>query len=217
MARRDRWFGRMVALVALMAAAGCGGGSDASSDGGSDTAAAAEQEAAPQEQASAVQQAAPEESGPVILTAKDLDLYRKGRKAEIDDVKKKTAALSAAKSETDTLNALGALTNEQERTKAGADAAGMAVTDYERMTRAVDDVLGAYSVSEMMKKNMAGADTASLPEDARARVRENMAQADEGLKKLPEQNVKLVVPHAAELDSLRLLPAALALKAASGM
>jgi hypothetical protein len=69
----------------------------------------------------------------------------------------------------------------------------------------------------MMKKNMAGADTASLPEDARARVRENMAQVDEGLEKLPEQNVKLVVPHAAELDSLRLLPAALALKAASGM
>ncbi len=217
MARRDRWFGRMVALVALAAAAGCGGGSDASSDGGSDTAAAAEQEAAPQEQASAVQQSASEESGPVILTAKDLDLYRKGRSAEIDDVKKKTAALSAARSETDSLNALGALTNEQERTKAGADAAGMAVANYERMTRAVDDVLGAYSVSEMMKKNMAGADTASLPEDARARVRENMAQADEGLKKLPEQNVKLVVPHAAELDSLRLLPAALALKAASGM
>jgi hypothetical protein len=44
-----------------------------------------------------------------------------------------------------------------------------------------------------------------------------MAQVDEGLEKLPEQNVKLVVPHAAELDSLRLLPAALALKAASGM
>jgi hypothetical protein len=217
MARRDRWFGRMVAFVALMAAAGCGGGSDASSDGGSDTAAAAEQEAAPQEQASAGQQAASEESGPMILTEKDIDRYRKGRAAEIDDVKKKTAALSAAKSETDTLSALGALTNEEERTKAGASAAGMAVADYERMTRAVDDVLGAYSVSQMMKQNLAGADTASLPEDARARVRENMAQAESGLKKLPEQNVKLVIPHAAELDSLRLLPAALALKAASGM
>jgi hypothetical protein len=207
----------MVALMALLAVAGCGGGSDSSSDGSSDTAAAAEQEAAPQEQASEVQQAASEESGPMILSEQDLDRYRKGRNAEIDDVKKKIAALDAARSETDTLNALGALTNDEERTKAGASAAGMSVTDYERMTSAVDEVLGANSVSAMLKKNMAGADTASLPEDARAQVRENMAQADAGLKRLPEQNVKLVVPHAAELDSLRLLPAALALKAASGV
>ncbi len=215
MARRDRWLGGAAALVALLAVAGCGGRDAASGDGGSDTAAAAEQEAAPQAQASDVQQAASEESGPKILSEQDLDLYRKGRRAEIDDIEKKVAALNAARSETDTLNALGALTNDEERTKAGASAAGMSVADYERMTSAVDDVIGAYSLSEMLKKNMAGTDTASLPEDARARVRENMAQADAGLKKLPEQNVKIVVPHAAELDSLRLLPAALALKAAS--
>jgi len=214
MVRRDGWFGT-VALVGLLAVAGCGGGSDASSEGGSNTAAAAEQEAAPQEQTSDVQQAAAEESGPKILSEKDLQLYRKGRNAEIDDVNEKVAALDAARSESDTLNAMAALTNDEERTKAGAAAAGMSVADYERLTRAVDDVLGAYSISEMQKKSMAGADTASLPEDARAQVRENLAQAEAGLKKLPEQNVKLVVPHAAELDSLHLLPAALALKAAS--
>jgi hypothetical protein len=55
-----------------------------------------------------------------------------------------------------------------------------------------------------------------MSEDARTRVRDNMAQAQQGLKQLPEENVKLVVPHAAELDSLRLLPAALAVKAATG-
>ncbi len=216
MARRDIWAGRGAAIIALVAALGCGGGSDTASDGGSDTAVASEQEAAPAQRESAGEQSAAAESGPVILTAKDLDLYRKGRQAEIADVKKKVAALSASKTETDSLTALGALTNDADRTQAGAAAAGMPVAQYERMTSAVDDVLGAYSVSEMMKKSMGGTDTASLPEDARARIRENMAQADEGLKRLPEQNVKLIIPQAAQLDSLRLLPAALALKAASG-
>jgi hypothetical protein len=207
----------VVALAALVAAVGCGGsGDNADSGADADTAVAAEQEAAPQPQASATEQTAAAESGPVILTQDDLDRYRKGRQAEIDDVQKKAAALAASKNETDTLNALGVLTNDAERSQAGADAAGMPLAQYERMTDAVDQVLGAYSISEMMRKSQAGTDTASLSEDARAQVRQNMAQAEEGLKRLPEQNVKLVVPHAAELDSLRLLPPALALKAVSG-
>ncbi|HET7551127.1 MAG TPA: hypothetical protein VFK04_07540 [Gemmatimonadaceae bacterium] len=216
MARREIWIGKAVALAALLAVVGCGGGGDSAAD--ADTAVATEQEAAPQPQESAsAEQTAAEESGPVILTADDLDRYRKGRQAEIADVKKKVAALAAAKNETDTLNALGALTNDAERTQAGADAVGMSLAQYDRLTDAVDQVLGAYSMTEMMRKSQEGVDTASLPEDARAQVRQNMAQAEEGLKRLPEQNVKLVVPHAAELDSLRLLPAALALKAASGV
>lgn len=215
MVRREIWIGRGVAIVALLAAVACGGKGDSGDD--TDTTVAAEQEAMPepQQDASAGQTAA-EETGPVVLTEDDLDRYRKGRRAEIEDVKKKVAALAAAKNQTDTLNALGALTNEAERTQAGADAAGTTLARYERLTDAVDQVLGAYSMTEMMRKNQAGVDTASLPEDARAQVRQNMAQVEEGLKRLPEQNVKLVVPHAAELDSLRLLPAALALKAASG-
>ena len=218
MARREMWMGRVVALAALVAAVGCGGSGENGDDGAdADTAVAAEQEAAPQPQASAAEQTSAAESGPVILTEDDLDRYRKGRQAEIDDVKKKAAALAAAKNETDTLTALGALTNDAERTQVGADAAGMPLAQYDRMTDAVDQVLGAYSMTEMMRKSQGGTDTASLPEDAKARVRQNMAQADEGLKRLPEQNVKLIVPHAAELDSLRLLPAALALKAASGV
>jgi hypothetical protein len=216
MARSEIWVGRAVVLAALLAVVGCGGGGESGAD--ADTTVAAEQEAAPQPQESAgTEQASAEESGPVILSEDDLDRYRKGRQAEIDDVKKKIAALDAAQNQTDTLNALGALTNEAERTQAGADAAGMTLAQYDRMTDAVDQVLGAYSMTEMMRKSQAGVDTASLPEDARAQVRQNMAQAEEGLKRLPEQNVKLVVPHAAELDSLRLLPAALALKAASGV
>jgi hypothetical protein len=213
MARREIWMGRTVALVAILAAIGCGGRSEGGSD--ADTAAAVEQEAAPAQQESAAQPAQAEQSGPVILTEDDVARYRKGRQAEIDDVKKKVAALAAAKDETDSLNALGELTNESERAQAGADAAGMPLAQYHRMTRAVDEVLGAYSISEMMRKSQAGVDTASLAEDARSQVRQNMAQAEEGLKRLPEQNVELVTPHAAELDSLRLLPAALALKAAS--
>ena len=215
MVRREIWIGRGVAIVALLAVVGCGGSGDSGAD--ADTTVAAEQEAAPEPQQDAsAGQASAEDSGPTVLTEADLDRYRKGRKAEIDDVKKKVAALAAAKNQTDTLNALGALTNDAERTQAGADAAGMTLARYERLTDAVDQVLGAYSMTEMMRKNQAGVDTASLPEGARAQVRQNMAQAEEGLKRFPEQNVKLVVPHAAELDSLRLLPAALALKAASG-
>lgn len=215
MAGREIWLGRAVALVALVAAAGCGGGDKADND--ADTAVAVEQEAAPPSQDHAPPaQATAEQSGPMVLTADDLDRYRKGRQAEIADVKKKAAALTAAKNQMDSLNALGVLANDAERTQAGAEAAGMSVPEYQRLTSAVDNVLGAYSISEMMRKSQAGVDTASMPADTRAQVRANMAQADEGLKRLPEENVKLVVPHAAELDSLRLLPAALAVKAASG-
>ena len=215
MAGREIWLGKAVALIALLAAVGCGGGSKGDSDADADTAAAAEQEAAPQPQDNgAAAQTAAEQSGPVVLTADDLDRYRKGRKAEIEDVKKKAAALTAAKTQTDSLDALGELTNEADRTKAGAEAAGMDVSAYGRMTSAVDHVLGAYSLSEMMLKGQKDVDTTSLDADARARIRENIAAAQQGLKQLPEENVKLVVPHAAELDSLRLLPAALALKAA---
>lgn len=218
MARMEIWLGRAVALVALVATVGCGGGGGADSDAVGDTAVAAEQEAAPQPQENAAaEQSSGDESGPVILAKDDLDRYRKGMQAEIDDVKKKIAAIGAAKNESDSLNALAALTNEADRVQAGADAAGMTLAQFKRMTSAVDNVLGAYSITAMMRQNQAGTDTASLPEAARAQIRQNMAQAEEGLKRLPEQNVKLVVPHAAELDSLRLLPAALAVKAASAM
>ncbi|HEY9479283.1 MAG TPA: hypothetical protein VIP79_04310 [Gemmatimonadaceae bacterium] len=222
MAGRDIWLGRAVAVIALVAAIGCGGGggSDAESGGDADSAVAAEQDSAPgAERSSAAEQASEgqasaEESGPMLLTSDDLDRYRKGRQAEIEDVKKKAAALTAAKNQTDSLDALGALTNEAERTRAGADAAGMTVAQYSRMTSAVDNVLGAYSMSEMMLKGQKDVDTSSLDAEARAQIRSNIAAAQEGLKRLPEANVKLVVPHAAELDSLRLLPAAMALKAA---
>ena len=215
MAGREIWLGRVVTLVALTAAVACGGGGE-NADGEADTAVAAEQQAAPAAQDNGAAAQAAEQSGPMVLTAEDLDRYRKGRQAEIDDVKKKAAALTAAKNETDSLDALGVLANDAERTQAGADAAGMPLAQYQRMTSAVDHVLGAYSISEMMRKSQAGVDTASMSEDARTRVRDNMAQAQQGLKQLPEENVKLVVPHAGELDSLRLLPAALAVKAATG-
>jgi len=217
MARREIWLRKTAALVAVLTAVACGGGGDAGSEADADTAATAEQESAPPQQEGATQQAQAAQSGSMVLTATDLDGYRKGMQAEIADVKKKIAALGAAKSGTDSLEALGALTNEADRVQAGADAAGMPLAQFQQVASAVNNVLGAYSIAQMMRKSQAGVDTASLSEEARARVRENMVQAEAGLKRLPQQNVDLVVPHAAELDSLRLLPAALALKAASGM
>ena len=74
MAGREIWLGKAVALIALLAAVGCGGGSKGDSDADADTAAAAEQEAAPQPQDNgAAAQTAAEQSGPVVLTADDLD------------------------------------------------------------------------------------------------------------------------------------------------
>ncbi len=216
MARRRIGLGWVATLATLVVVTACGGGSDAGSGGESDTAAAAAQEtASPQESASEGAQS--DQTSALILTDADLDSYRKGMRAEIDDVKKKAAALASATNGTDSLNALGELSNEANRTQAGADAAGMPLDRYQRLTRAVEDVLGAYSVSQMLKKTQSGVDTNSLSADARARVRENLAQAEAGLARLPQENVQLVVPHAAELDSLRLTPPALALKAASGV
>ena len=213
MSRREIAFGRTALLIALAVVMGCGGG--ASSDADSDTAAVAEQEAAPPAaNGAAAARTAAQESGPIMLTADDLDRYRKGRLAEIEDVKKKAAALSAAKNGTDSLDALAALTDEAQRTAAGASAAGMDVAAYSRLTSAVDHVLGAWETSEMMRKMQGDVDTTGLDAEQRARVRDNIASAQAGLKNLPEANVKLILPRAPELDSLRMLPAALALKAA---
>jgi hypothetical protein len=216
MARREIGLRRVAALVAVLAATACGGGGDQGNAAEADSAAASAQEAESPQRESAAQDAQAGESAALILTEGDLDSYRKGMRAEIDDVKKKVGALASAANGTDSLDALGELSNEANRTQAGADGAGIPLARYQRLTSAVNEVLGAYSVSQMLTKTQSGVDTSSLSEDARARVRENLEQAEAGLARLPQQNVQLVIPHAAELDSLRLLPPALALKAASG-
>lgn len=196
----------LVLSLLVPALVGCGGSKPAAE---SDAAAEASAEAPAAQPAPA----APSESRSTQLTVADLDAYEKGVQAQIDAVRKSSERLKTAKTADDTLSAIGdALPANTEQI--GAQAAGMDVERWKVISGQIDAVLQAHAGSAMMAQMASpqAMDTASLPPDQRARVRENLKQAQDQMAQqtaqaygsLPPDLVAAFKARAPHLDSLRL-------------
>jgi hypothetical protein len=197
---------------ALIALAACGGGDAGDAD--ADTAAAAD--TAPQVAATETQSGSADSqpsSAPLMLTADDIRLYRRGREAEIAHVRALGDSMAKARTADDSGSIMGALVDEGGRQRAAAARIGIDEQRYLRLVQAVDEVLRKWQGAQMGGAVMKGVDTTQLSAEQRAQMR-SMATANyEGL---PEQNVQLILPQAPVLDSLRMMPALLALAVAQG-
>ncbi|MGH7626483.1 MAG: hypothetical protein ACREOJ_14345 [Gemmatimonadaceae bacterium] len=195
----------------------CGGRHDAPvADGHAAPAAAA---AAPSSSEPANAPATPAASGTpsidaVILTQQDIARYRRGMEAELEYVRARAVDVKNAKSSSDSLNALFALSDEGGRRKAAVKAAGMDADQFRSVEDAIVAVLARWGNQRMVESMKQAADTATMSPELRVRAKEGLQRLTQGFSDLPKENVDLVLPHAAELDSLRVMPAALAVKVA---
>jgi hypothetical protein len=200
----------------------CGGRHDApAADSHAATAAAAAAASAPapssSESASApVTTAASGTPGvdAVILTQQDIARYRRGMQAELEYVRARAVDVKNARSSSDSLNALFALSDEGGRRQAAVKAAGVDAGQFRSIEDAIVAVLARWGNQRMVESMKQAADTATMSPELRARAKEGLQRLTEGFADLPRENVDLVLPHAAELDSLRVMPAALAVKVA---
>jgi hypothetical protein len=201
--------------MAMVVMAACGRTHDRTNDPSSDSSTTAAQSdgAAPQAAPAATLAELPDTL--MTLTTDDLDRYRRGMEAQVTYVRTKAQELANAKTAMDTLNAGFALSDATALRKAGAAGSELDETHWIALTHAVDAVLGRRMTAGIASQIGAQTDTASLSPEIKARVRENLAsmQGTAAYAGLPPENVKLVLARAHELDSLRLLPSALALKA----
>jgi|GEM_PF-1388488 len=152
----------------------------------------------------------------VILTPQDIARYRRGMQAELEFVRARAVDVKNAKSSSDSLNALFALSDESGRRKAAVQAAGVDADQFRSIEDAIVAVLARWGNQRMVESMKQAADTATMSPELRARAKEGLQKLTEGFGDLPRENVDLVLPHAAELDSLRVMPAALAVKVAEG-
>ena len=209
----------VLSCAGLMA---CGGRHDApAADSHAATAAAAAAASAPapssSESASApVTTAASGTPGvdAVILTQQDIARYRRGMQAELEYVRARAVDVKNARSSSDSLNALFALSDEGGRRQAAVKAAGVDADQFRSIEDAIVAVLARWGNQRMVESMKQAADTATMSPELRARAKEGLQRLTEGFADLPRENVDLVLPHAAELDSLRVMPAALAVKVA---
>ncbi|MBX6365058.1 MAG: hypothetical protein IRZ00_14410 [Gemmatimonadetes bacterium] len=196
----------LVVSLLVMSAFACGRAQPAAESG---------EAAGPAADAPAAQPApaAPSPAEPTVLTAADLDAYERGVQAELDALRRAAERLKAATTADDTLNAIGdALPANLQ--KIGAQGAGMALERWTSVSRQIEAALQARAGSAMMARMAVpqGVDTASLPPEARARVRENLEQMQaqagqqeaQAYASLPPDLVETFKARAPHLDSLRL-------------
>lgn len=169
----------------------------------------------------AVQPAAPaaegsDPGGMITLTPADIESYRRAMRAELAVVRARAADLRRARSSSDSVNAMFALSDQSAREQAAVKASGLSAGRFAAVTQAVDAVLARWGNQRNVEAMLKDADTMSMPPELRERARQGLKNLTQGFGDLPRANVDLVLPHAAELDSLRVLPAAVALKAARG-
>jgi len=200
---------RRYVLPALASiAVGCGGSADDSADTAAGDTATQEVAAAPQGGA-----AAPEQEGPLMLSEGDIDVYRRGREAEIASVREKAGQLKQAKSGTDSVTLMMALADERARQREASAAVGVPEERYRRVVQAVDDVLRKWQFAKMSSDMAAKTDTSEMTAEQKQQMRSMTTASYDGL---PPQNVELVLKQAPLLDSLRMTPVALAIAAAEG-
>jgi hypothetical protein len=196
----------MVLSLVVPVLAGCGRSKPAA---GSEAAAEASAEAPAAQPAPA----APSDPQPAQLTTADLDAYEKGVLAQIEAVRKSSERLKTAKTANDTLSAIGdALPANTQQI--GAQAAGMDLERWKVVSGQIEAVLQAHSGAAMMAQvaSPQAMDTVSLPPAERARVRENLKQAQDQMAQqtaqayasLPPDLAATLKARAPHLDSLRL-------------
>ena len=205
---------RVLVPVGLITLGACGGGGDAADTADADTTAAVD---------TAAQVAATETQGgtadtqpstaPTVLTAEDIQLYRRGREAEIAQVRALGEQLAQAKTASDSGTVMASLIDEPGRQREAASTIGLDEQRYLRLVDAVDEVLRKWQFAKMSADMTKGVDTTQLTPEQRAQMR---TQATANYEGLPPRNVELIVPQAPLLDSLRMTPALLALAVAQG-
>jgi hypothetical protein len=207
----------MVAALAFLAGAACRG-KERNRDTAKDTAAVERHGESPETTAQAAANpradstAMPSQEQPFVLTAADLDAYERGVRREITIVEGAKAKVRSSRSGTDTLSALGTAIPQETQQK-GAEAAGISVDRYRQVVDAVDAILAAADLDAPMTKMMADAakDTANVPPEMRAQLRENIATQRQQLEQQRATRYKSVPPdvlptfqrRAPGLDSLR--------------
>jgi hypothetical protein len=207
----------MAAALAFAASTACRG-KESNRDTARDTAAVEGHDESPETTAQATANprvdstAMPSQGQPFVLTAADLDAYERGVRREIEIVDGAKAKLHSSRSGSDTLSALGTALPQETQPK-GAEAAGISVDRYRQVVDAVDAILAAADLDAPMTKMMADAakDTASMPPEMRAQLREDLATQRQQLEQQRATRYKSVPPdllptfqrRAPSLDSLR--------------
>jgi hypothetical protein len=145
------------------------------------------------------------------LSAADLDAYERGMEAEARAVREAEAERARAATADDTLSALEKAT-ETRTIEVGARAAGLSVDRYRDVRNQVDAVLRARGGSAFVQQQVAGMDTASMPPEHRARIRETIEQQRRQAEQTEQAAYASLSPEAAgvfrdraaRLDSLRM-------------
>lgn len=145
-----------------------------------------------------------------FLTQNDLAAYERGVGAEIELVARAQAALTAATTSDDSLNALDSARSDA-LLRAGAQSASVTVERYRKIWEAVNELLAAREFSRFTSEPSRG-DTANLPQAIRRQASEGAAQlrsdardAEERSHRwLTEPAIPVFEHRAATLDALRL-------------
>jgi hypothetical protein len=192
-------------LLLLATLAACGGSGDAKA---ADDSAAAVADTSSSAVVAAPPSQAPEPTD-VALTAADIDRWAKGMEGERQALAKAEEQLKAAKSQTDTLSAMGA-TMETATRAAGAAAAGISEDRYNRIRNELGELAAAMAPSEMEASK-------SMPPEMLAQMKQSR---EEGLARLvaqtPPDVVEAMRPRAETLARERLQLAFERLRIASG-
>ncbi|HJU66197.1 MAG TPA: hypothetical protein VJ596_10995 [Gemmatimonadaceae bacterium] len=196
--------------TALLVLAACGGGEDdADTAAAADTTTQAAATPAPSGGGADTQAS----TSPLLLTAQDVELYQRGREAEIERVREMGERLKKATNASDSGSIMGTLIDERARQRAAAALIGVDEQRYFRLLETVDEVLRKWQMAKMTADMTKGVDTTTLTAEQRAQMRASATPNYEGL---PPQNVELILPKAPLLDSLRMMPALLAVAVAEG-
>jgi hypothetical protein len=205
-------FRRLIIATTLalpLLGAGCAAREDSPSGDtiASEAAAAVDTGQAP---AAPVRDAAPAADQPLVLTEADIEVFRRGKEAEIAHIARQAEEMRQAKSGLDSLKVMAALM-EGVTDSVGASAAGVSIERYGAIEDAITDVLREWRMIGMqstMLQQMKSSDTTGQAAEVKALTREaeqRMRSEIERLEKyegIPAQNVQLVTRQAARLDSL---------------
>jgi hypothetical protein len=163
----------MALLILALQLGGCGG------DDPADDAPAVEPPAVTTEEAAPIAEPAIEPgTRSFALTPADLDAYEQGLRREIELLRAARERLQQAANDDEQLEILGAI-QPRELRREGAAAAGVAEDRYERITSAVNDVLGKREMAAASQQMApSAAELESMPAELRARVEENMREAE---------------------------------------
>jgi hypothetical protein len=190
-------------LLALLLAAACGGRDVDPAPG---DAVAADTAAAPVAPATETASTA-QTSADTVLTPEDLDRYQRGVRRETELLRDAQQRKEEARTGSDSLEILASAQEWQLRPEA-AKAAGVDEARWQRIQGQVDAILSRREMGSAMMAQMNGVDTASLPPEQRAQVRENTKQAraafgGDPFAKLTPETAEAFRARADELGRLR--------------